>query len=60
MKTSREKLRAEYMAEVEGIFDELMVWDEQTQELDLTQKEKLQPVEQVPCPECGVRVPIFG
>jgi uncharacterized protein with PIN domain len=41
MKTSREKLKAEYMAEAEALFDELMVWDEQTQKPDLTQIEEI-------------------
>jgi uncharacterized protein with PIN domain len=41
MKTSREKLKAEYMAEAEALFDEMMVWDEQTQKPDLTQIEEI-------------------
>lgn len=39
MKKSREQLKAEYMAEAEELFDELMAWDEENQEPDLTQIE---------------------
>ena len=41
MKRSREKLKAEFMAAAEALFDELMVWDEQTQKPDLTQIEEI-------------------
>ena len=40
MKKSREQIRATYMAEVGELFDELMDWEEQTQEPDLTQIEE--------------------
>ena len=41
MKKSREKLKAVYMAVVDPLFDELLVWDEQTQEPDLTQIDEI-------------------
>lgn len=41
MKKSREQLKAEYMAEAEEQFDELMAWDEENQEPDLTQIEDI-------------------
>jgi uncharacterized protein with PIN domain len=41
MKKSRAKLKAEFMAEAEELFDELMAWDEQTQEPDLSQIEEI-------------------
>ena len=41
MKKSREKLRAEIMAEAEELFDELMEWEEETHEPDLTQIEEI-------------------
>jgi uncharacterized protein with PIN domain len=41
MKTNREKLKAEYMAEAEELFDQLMEWDEQTSKPDLTQIEEI-------------------
>ena len=41
MKKSREQLKAEYMAEAEELFDELMAWDEENQEPDLTQIEDI-------------------
>lgn len=40
MKKSWEQLKAAYMVEAEELFDELMEWDEQTQEPDLTQIEE--------------------
>lgn len=40
MKKSREQLKAAFMTEAEELFDELMDWDEQTQEPDLTQIEE--------------------
>jgi uncharacterized protein with PIN domain len=41
MKKSREQLKAEFIEEVEELFDELMAWDEQTQEPNLTQIEEI-------------------
>jgi uncharacterized protein with PIN domain len=41
MKKSREQLKAEYMAEAEEMYDELMAWDEENQEPDLTQIEDM-------------------
>lgn len=41
MKKSREQLKAEYMVEAEELFDELMAWDEENQEPDLTQIEDI-------------------
>ena len=41
MKKSRERLKAEIMAEAEALFDELMTWDEHTPEPDLTQIEEI-------------------
>jgi len=41
MKKSREKLRTEMIVEAEELFDELMVWDEETHEPDLTQIEEI-------------------
>lgn len=41
MKTDREKLKAEFIAEAEELFDEIMVWTEQTHEPDLTQIEDI-------------------
>ena len=40
MKKSREQLKAAFMLEAEELFDELMDWDEETQEPDLTQIEE--------------------
>jgi len=40
MKKSREQIKATFMAEVDELFDELMDWEEQTQEPDLTQIEE--------------------
>ena len=40
MKKSREQLKAAYLQEAEALFDELMEWDEETQEPDLTQIEE--------------------
>ena len=39
MKKSQEELKAEFMAEAETLFDELMKWDEENPEPDLTQIE---------------------
>ena len=41
MKKSREELKAEYLAEAEELFDELMAWEAETQEPDLTQIEDI-------------------
>lgn len=41
MKKSREKLKAEFLAEAEELFDELMAWDEKNQKPDLTQIEEM-------------------
>ena len=41
MKKRREKLRAEFLVEAEELFDELMAWDDETQEPDLTQIEEI-------------------
>jgi uncharacterized protein with PIN domain len=41
MKTNQEKLKAEFLAEAEALFDHLMAWDEQTTEPDLTQIEEI-------------------
>jgi len=41
MKKNREKLRAEFLAEAGELFDELMAWDDETQEPDLTQIEEI-------------------
>lgn len=41
MKTNSEKLKAEFLAEAEALFDQLMTWDEQTMEPDLTQIEEI-------------------
>ena len=41
MKKSREKLRAELLGEAEELIDELMAWDDETQEPDLTQIEEI-------------------
>jgi hypothetical protein len=40
MKKSWEQLKAAFMVETEALFDELMEWDEQTREPDLTQIEE--------------------
>jgi len=40
MKKSREQIKATFMVEVGEQFDELMDWDDQTQEPDLTQIEE--------------------
>ena len=40
MKKSREQLKAAYLQEAEALFDELMEWDEETREPDLTQIEE--------------------
>jgi uncharacterized protein with PIN domain len=41
MKISKEKLKAEFMAEAESLFDEMMTWDDQTHEPNLTEIEEL-------------------
>ena len=41
MKKNREKLRAEFLAEAEELFDELLAWEDETQEPDLTQIEDI-------------------
>ena len=41
MKTSQEKMKAEFMAEVGELFDQLMTWDDQTHEPNLTQIEEI-------------------
>jgi len=41
MKTNQEKLKAEFIAEAEDLFDQLMEWDEQTSKPDMTQIEEI-------------------
>jgi len=41
MKRSQEKLKAEFMTEAEAMFDELMKWEDETAEPDLTQIEDI-------------------
>ena len=41
MKRSQEKLKAEFMEEAEALFDELMVWEGENKEPDLTQIEEI-------------------
>ena len=41
MKTKRKKLKAEFLAEAEELFDQLMEWDKQTSKPDLTQIEEI-------------------
>jgi uncharacterized protein with PIN domain len=41
MKTSQEKLKAEFLAKADVLFDQLMAWDEQTHEPNLTQIEEI-------------------
>ncbi len=41
MKTNREKLKTEFLAEAEELFDQLMEWDEHTLKPDLTQIEEI-------------------
>jgi len=41
MKKKPEELKAEFLAEAEGLFDELMEWDEQTPKVTLTQIEEV-------------------
>ena len=41
MKTNREKLKADFLAEAEELFDQLMVWDEHTSKPDMTQIEEI-------------------
>ncbi len=64
MKTNREKLKAEFIAEAEELFDQLMEWDEHTSKPDMTQIEEQmaqavlarqdnrQPAEKMSCPKC--------
>jgi len=41
MKKGQTKLKAEYMAEAEELFDELIAWDESTPEPDMAQIEEI-------------------
>ena len=41
MKKSREKLKAEFIAEAEELFDELMEWEEDNEKPNLTQIEEI-------------------
>ena len=41
MKKNREELEAEFLAEAKVVFDELMVWDKNTKEPDLSQIEEI-------------------
>jgi len=41
MKKSQARLKADYMAEAEELFDELVAWDESTTEPDLAQIEEI-------------------
>lgn len=41
MKSSEEKLKAEFLAEAGDLFDQLMTWDEQTREPDMSQIEEM-------------------
>ena len=41
MKKNQEKLKAEFLAEAEVVFDQLMVWDEYTSQPDMTQIEEI-------------------
>jgi uncharacterized protein with PIN domain len=41
MKKNREKLKAEFLAEAEALFDQLMVWEERTTKPDMTQIEEI-------------------
>lgn len=41
MRTSQEKLKAEFLAEAEALFDQLMKWDKYTAEPNLTQIEEI-------------------
>jgi len=41
MKKNKEKLRAEFIAEAEELFDEMMAWNDETNEPDLTQIEDI-------------------
>ncbi|MBT7323836.1 MAG: hypothetical protein HN855_01605 [Anaerolineae bacterium] len=41
MKRSRERLKVEFLEEAEELFDELMAWDENTPEPNLTQIEDI-------------------
>ena len=41
MKKRREQLKAEFMAEAEELFDELMEWEEQNEKPNLTQIEEI-------------------
>ena len=41
MKKNREQLKAEFMAEADELFDEMMEWEEQTEKPNLTQIEEI-------------------
>jgi uncharacterized protein with PIN domain len=41
MKKSKTKLKAEYLAEAEELFDEMIAWDEKTPEPDMAQIEEI-------------------
>ena len=41
MKKNKEQLKAEFMAEADELFDELMEWEEQTEKPNLTQIEEI-------------------
>ncbi|UCF26829.1 MAG: hypothetical protein JSW42_09210, partial [Chloroflexota bacterium] len=41
MKTNRKQLKAEFLAEAEELFDQLMEWDENTSKPGLTQIEEV-------------------
>ena len=41
MKISQQKLKAEFLAKADVLFDQLMAWDEQTPEPNLTQIEEV-------------------
>jgi len=41
MKKSQERLKAEFLAEAEALFDRLVEWDEQTAQPNLTQIEEI-------------------
>ena len=41
MKKNKEQLKAEFIAEAEELFDEMMEWEEQTEKPNLTQIEEI-------------------
>ena len=41
MKKNRKKVKAEFLAEAEALFDQLMEWDEHTSKPDMTQIEEI-------------------